>query len=61
MNDSVIEANQVTKKYRSVLALDGVSLRVSPGSIYGLIGDNGAGKSTLLKLLAGHVFPTAGI
>ena len=60
MNDSVIEANQVTKKYRSVLALDGVSLRVSPGSIYGLIGDNGAGKSTLLKLLAGHVFPTAG-
>ena len=60
MNDSVIEASQVTKKYRSVLALDGVSLRVSPGSIYGLIGDNGAGKSTLLKLLAGHVFPTAG-
>lgn len=60
MNDSVIEANQVTKKYRSVLALDGVSLRVSPGSIYGLIGDNGAGKSTFLKLLAGHVFPTAG-
>ena len=60
MNDSVIEANQVTKKYRSVLALDGVSLRVSPGSIYGLIGDNGAGKSTLLKLLAGHVFPPRG-
>lgn len=60
MNDSVIEANQVTKKYRSVLALDGVSLRVSPGSIYGLIGDNGAGKSTFLKLLAGHIFPTAG-
>ena len=52
MNDSVIEANQVTKKYRSVLALDGVSLRVSPGSIYGLIGDNGAGKSTFLKILA---------
>lgn len=60
MNDSVIEANQVTKKYRSVLALDGVTLRVKPGSIYGLIGDNGAGKSTLLKLLAGHIFPTAG-
>lgn len=60
MNDYVIEAHQVTKKYRSVPALDQVTLRVKPGSIYGLIGDNGAGKSTFLKLLAGHVFPTAG-
>lgn len=60
MNDYIIEARQITKKYRSVPALDGVTLKVTPGSIYGLIGDNGAGKSTLLKLLAGHIFPTAG-
>ena len=60
MNDYVIEARQITKKYRSVPALNQVSLGVQPGSIYGLIGDNGAGKSTLLKLLAGHIFPTAG-
>ena len=60
MNDYVIEARQITKKYRSVPALNQVNLGVQPGSIYGLIGDNGAGKSTLLKLLAGHIFPTAG-
>lgn len=60
MNDYIIEAVQVTKKYRSVLALNQVNLRVKPGSIYGLIGDNGAGKTTFLKLLAGHVFPTGG-
>lgn len=60
MNDYVIEARQITKKYRSVPALNQVNLGVQPGSIYGLIGDNGAGKSTFLKLLAGHIFPTAG-
>lgn len=60
MNDSVIEAKQVTKTYGAVRALDQVDLRVESGSIYGLIGDNGAGKSTFLKLLAGLAFPTSG-
>ena len=60
MNDYAIEAVQITKSYGSVLALDQVNLHVRTGSIYGLIGDNGAGKSTFLKLLAGHIFPTAG-
>ena len=60
MNDYAIEAKQITKSYGSVLALDQVNLHIRTGSIYGLIGDNGAGKSTFLKLLAGHIFPTAG-
>lgn len=60
MNDYAIEARQVSKSYASVLALDKVDLHVETGSIYGLIGDNGAGKSTFLKLLAGHIFPSAG-
>ncbi len=60
MNDYAIEAVQITKSYGSVLALDQVNLHVRTCSIYGLIGDNGAGKSTFLKLLAGHIFPTAG-
>ena len=56
----VIETKSVTKSYGSLLALDGVSIHVARGSIYGLIGDNGAGKSTLLKLLAGHIFAASG-
>lgn len=60
VSSCAIEAKQVTKSYGSLLALDKVSLHVRTGSIYGLIGDNGTGKSTFLKLLAGHVFPTAG-
>lgn len=55
-----IESRQVSKSYGTVRALDKVSLHVREGSIYGLVGDNGAGKSTFLKLLAGHIFPTAG-
>lgn len=60
MKDYCVETNQVTKAYRSLLALDGVSIRVPQGSIYGLVGDNGAGKSTLLKVLAGHSFVQSG-
>lgn len=60
MNEYVIETKQLSKSYGHVKALNQVDIRVRRGSIYGLIGDNGAGKSTLLKLLAGHVFATAG-
>lgn len=60
MNKYVIETNQITKSYGSLLALDHVNMHVKKGSIYGLVGDNGAGKSTLLKLLTGIAFPTEG-
>ena len=60
MGDYAIETRQVSKSYGSVPALDKINLHVRTGSIYGLVGDNGAGKSTFLKLLAGHIFPTAG-
>lgn len=41
-------------------AVDGVSLRIMPGEVYGLIGPNGSGKSTTMKALLGLVAPTAG-
>ena len=58
--EHVIETNELAKRYGDVAALDGVSVSVRRGDVYGLVGDNGAGKSTLFKLLCGLAFPTAG-
>ncbi|WP_218041430.1 ABC transporter ATP-binding protein [Acrocarpospora macrocephala] len=57
---STIEAAGLTKRYRQVLAVDEVSLRVDPGQIYALLGLNGAGKTTLIRMLLGMIAPTGG-
>ena len=46
--------------FKPFLALDGISLEVKPGDVYGIIGVNGSGKSTLLKIVAGVLEPTKG-
>jgi ABC-2 type transport system ATP-binding protein len=56
----MIETTALTKRYGSTVAVDGVSLSVSDGSVFGLVGSNGAGKTTLLGLLAGLKRPTTG-
>jgi ABC-2 type transport system ATP-binding protein len=53
MTSTVIEANALSKRYGSLLALDAVSFQVQSGRIVGLIGRNGAGKTTLLKAILG--------
>ena len=45
----------LTKRYGAVVALDGLSLEVAPGQLFGLLGPNGAGKSTAMKLVFGLV------
>lgn len=55
-----ITVSQLTRRYGSVTAVDGVSLTLEDGKIYGLLGRNGAGKSTLMKLMADRIRPTAG-
>ncbi len=55
----MIEIQQLVKRFGAKTALDGISLRVEQGSVFGLVGSNGAGKSTLLRTIAG-VFRTDG-
>ena len=55
-----LSASALTKRYGSVLALQGVSLEVEPGQLVGLLGPNGAGKSTLVKIACGLVRQSAG-
>jgi ABC-2 type transport system ATP-binding protein len=62
-----IEIQNLTKDYevgfwrkRKVRALDGLSLSVEPGQIFGFLGANGAGKTTTLKVLMGLIYPTGG-
>ena len=55
-----IELQNIHKQYGRVKANDGISLRISPGQIHGILGENGAGKSTLVKILAGFTFKTGG-
>jgi methyl-galactoside transport system ATP-binding protein len=52
-SDYVLEMNGISKSFPGVKALDGVSLKVRPGSVHALMGENGAGKSTLMKCLFG--------
>ena len=48
------------KQYKSFKALDGLTMHVPKGAIYGLVGRNGAGKTTLIRLIAGIQEPTSG-
>lgn len=52
---------QVSKKYDTHLAVDGVSFNIQPGEIVGFLGPNGAGKSTTLKMIAGFLPPDQGV
>lgn len=56
----VLEANMLTKRYRHFVALNGVSMRIPKGAIYGFVGRNGAGKTTLIRLICGLQEPTSG-
>lgn len=56
----MIQAHQLSKSFRSIKALDNVSLSVEPGEICGLLGPNGSGKSTVFKILCKLITPDSG-
>jgi general nucleoside transport system ATP-binding protein len=55
-----LDTFELTKRFGGFTALDGVSLRVAPGTVHALLGENGAGKSTLVKCVVGYQRAEAG-
>ena len=56
----VLTTEGLSKSYKQFKALDGLSMHVPKGSIYGFVGRNGAGKTTLIRLICGLQEPSAG-
>ena len=56
----ILTTTELSKQYGRFKALDGLSMRVPKGAIYGFIGKNGAGKTTLIRLICGLQTPTSG-
>jgi ABC-2 type transport system ATP-binding protein len=57
---TTIRADDLSKSFGAVVALDGLSLAVGAGELYGLLGPNGAGKTTSIRILTGQLAPDAG-
>ncbi|MEO8142033.1 MAG: ATP-binding cassette domain-containing protein [Sphingomicrobium sp.] len=58
--DFAVEAHDLVKDFGDTRAVDGVSLAVPTGSIYGILGPNGAGKTTTIRMLLGIIDPSSG-
>ena len=58
--EPLITCSNLTKRFRRVLAVNGLDLSVGRGEIFGFLGPNGAGKSTTLRMMVGLIRPTKG-
>ncbi len=56
----VLETQNLCKQYHACKALDGISMRIEKGAVYGFVGRNGAGKTTLIRMICGLQSPTDG-
>lgn len=60
MDDNAIVTNDLTKKFKDLVAVDHVNIEVKKGEIFGLLGPNGAGKTTLIRMLCTLTYPSEG-
>lgn len=60
MRETILEVQNVSKRYGDVVAVDNLTLKIFRGEIYGFLGPNGAGKTTTIKLMTGLLRPDAG-
>jgi len=57
---ALLSVNGVSKRFRGLVAVDGLSFDVSAGELFAIIGPNGAGKTTLFNMIAGALAPDEG-
>ena len=55
-----IEIKNLTKKYKDIIAVNKLNLKIAEGELFALLGTNGAGKTTTIKMLSGLILPTEG-
>ena len=60
MNETILETEKLTKRYKDITAVNEVSLSVSRGQIYGFLGPNGSGKTTTIGMILGLIHATRG-
>jgi len=60
LSSTILQINKLSKKYKDVLALNNLSLKVEKGTVFGLLGPNGSGKTTTLGILLGVLRQSAG-
>ena len=60
MSETLIELQNVVKKYDDVAVVNNLSLEIKKGEIFGFLGPNGAGKSTSINMMVGLLKPTSG-
>lgn len=56
----ILQTNNLCKRYKNQLVLNGVNMNIAKGDIYGFVGENGSGKTTIIRLITGLIFPTNG-
>lgn len=60
MKEPVIQVEKLSKEFKNIKAVDGLSFAVNEGEVYGFLGQNGAGKSTTIRMLLTLITPTSG-
>ena len=61
MNNPILQLENLTKRFGSLTAVDGLNLAVFPGEVFGFLGPNGAGKTTTIKMCTGLLRPNSGM